>query len=95
MSSNPISSTTLPFKINRILLNAIDEIKHKISRVSDWLTKSGLKINDQKTEICIFHRNEKTSLTINKNESEIKTTNQMTILGIIFDSNLTWDQQYI
>ena len=62
--------------------------------MSNWLTKSGLKINDQKTEICIFHRNEKSSLTIYINDNEIKTTNQMMILGIIFDSNLTWDLQY-
>ena len=36
---------------NRILLNAIDEIKRKITRVSDWLTNSGLKINEKKTDI--------------------------------------------
>ena len=79
---------------NKIITNAIDEIKNKINRVSSWLTGSGLKINDQKTEICIFHRKEKLSLTIIINNNEIRTTNHMTILGIIFDSNLAWDLQY-
>ena len=72
----------------------MEEIKRKIIRVSNWLKKSGLKINDQKTEICIFHRKEKASATININNNEIKTSNQITILGLIFDSNLTWDPQY-
>ena len=53
-----------------------------------------MKINDQKTEICIFHRKEKLSLSIIINNNEIRTTNCMTILGIIFDSNLAWDLQY-
>ena len=79
---------------NKILAKALDEIKLKINNVSQWLTQSGLKINDQKREICIFHRKEKVAVTININNNEIKTANQMTILGIIFDSNLTWDPQY-
>ena len=33
---------------------AISEIKRKIISVTNWLTGSGMKINDQKTEICIF-----------------------------------------
>ena len=66
----------------------------KIQTVSNWLTKSGLKINDQKTEICIFHRKEKSTETVSINNIQITTTNQITILGIVFDSNLTWDPQY-
>ena len=79
---------------NKILKHAIDKIKIKIVSVSNWLTNSGLKINDLKTEICIFHRKEKALATININNNEIKMSNQITILGIIFDSNLTWDLQY-
>ena len=79
---------------NTFLSIALAETKRKIVAVSCWLKKSGLKINDQKTEICIFHRKEKASATIKINNNDIKTSNQITILGIIFDSNLTWDLQY-
>ena len=72
----------------------MEETRQKILRVSNWLTKSGLKINDQKTVICIFHRKEKATATMNLNNVEIKTSTQINILGLIFDSNLTWDLQY-
>ena len=32
--------------------------------------------------------------TININNNELKTSNQITILGLTFNSNLTWDPQY-
>ena len=77
-----------------ILPKSINDTKLKITKVSKWLTQSGLKINDLKTEICIFHRKEKTTATITINNIEIKSSNQITILGLVFDSNLTWDLQY-
>ena len=41
-------------KSSKKLNNAMDEIKSKINKVPIWLTKPGLKINDQKTEICLL-----------------------------------------
>ena len=54
----------------------------------------GLKINEQKTEICIFHRNQEVTRTLFINDLQIKTTSSIRILGIIFDSNLNWNKQY-
>ena len=55
---------------------------------------SGLKINEGKTEICIFHRNKLEIKTIESNNTSIQTSNTINILGIIFDSNLNWNKQY-
>ena len=79
---------------NKNMSLALEETKTKIYRISKWLTNSGLKINDDKTEICIFHRKEKAITTLNINNTVIKTSNQISILGLVFDSNLTWDLQY-
>ena len=58
------------------------------------MTQSGLKINDRKTDLCIFHRRSLETRTMVINGTEIKSSNQINILGMIFDSNLKWEQQY-
>ena len=55
---------------------------------------SGLKINENKTEVCIFHRNTEISIEIIINNANIKTSNTINILGIQFDSCLKWNMQY-
>ena len=52
---------------NKNLAVAMRIIKSKIEAVTKWMTSSGLKINELKTEICIFHRQNqiKTNVTIN------------------------------
>ena len=59
-----------------------------------WLTQSGLKINEKKTEICIFHRTITVKRIMVISNTPITTTNSINILGIIFDSNLNWNKQY-
>ena len=58
------------------------------------MRQSGLKINDSKTDICIFHRSKIETRTIEINGNQITTSNSINILGIIFDSNLNWNMQY-
>ena len=31
-------------------------ITPKVERITDWLTKSGLKVNVAKTELCLFYK---------------------------------------
>ena len=56
--------------------------------VIDWMMKSGLKINMEKTEICIFHRRNKITKCIELKNICINTINTMSILGVRFDSGL-------
>ena len=58
------------------------------------MTASGLKINEAKTEICIFHRNIEISINVTLNNMQIASKNTINILGIIFDSQLKWNEQY-
>ena len=73
---------------------AINRIIAKTERTIKWMNSSGLKVNQSKTEICIFHRTQTKILNININNTIITTTETMNILGISFDCNLKWNQQY-
>ena len=54
---------------------------------------SGLKINENKTEICLFHRNDHTPITLTLNGISLKTKSSMNVLGVLFDSKLSWGDQ--
>ena len=52
--------------------------------------KSGLKVNDGKTEICLFHRHEQCRISITINNEIIHSKPNMNVLGVKFDSKLNW-----
>ena len=79
---------------NRSLDVALKEIKLKIEGVTKWITKSGLKINEKKTDLCIFHRRAQEKRTIIINGTQIESSDHINILCITFDSNMKWDLQY-
>ena len=56
-----------------------------------WLTMSGLKINTEKTEICIFHRRNLLEKEIGLMGKLLKTGSTMKLLGITFDSKMKWN----
>ena len=49
--------------------------------------KAGLKVNESKTEACLFHRSLDITVTL-----YIKGSN-INVLGILFDSKLQWNDQ--
>ena len=69
--------------------NAVQNVVDKTERIIKWMTMSGLKINENKTEVCIFHRCTEISIEIIINNANIKTSNTINILGIQFDLNGT------
>ena len=67
--------------------------EQSLSRIIKWLTESGLVVNKSKTEITVFHRKEirKTNFIIDN--EEIISKESMNVLGVTFDSRLTWEHQ--
>ena len=53
--------------------------------------KSGLKVNESKTEICLFHRSIQLQVSLNINGTIIKSIASMNVLGVIFGSKLNWN----
>ena len=61
--------------------------------VVKWLSDSGLKVNESKTEMCIFYKRDTHPMSIEVNGAVITSSSTMNVLGVIFDSKLQWSNQ--
>jgi len=55
-----------------------------------WLRNSGMIVNDLKTEIMIMHKNNRLLKDFQIGEINIKSKNNMNVLGVLFNQNLKW-----
>ena len=69
------------------------DMQNKLNRISTWLSNSGLKVNETKTELCLFHRNDHPPIHLEFNDEILTTKNNMNVLGVSFDSKLNWQSQ--
>ena len=75
---------------NRDRLVAAELILKKLKNCESWLTKSGMKVNEQKTGLCLFHNNDTAPIIINFYGADIRSTPNINVLGVIFDQKLQW-----
>ena len=68
-------------------------IQKKLERVIDWLSKSGMKVNEAKTDLCLFYKLDTTPISILLNGQTITSNNKINVLGVIFDSKMQWTEQ--
>ena len=73
--------------------SVLEELEKKLKRIIKWLKDSGLKVNETKTELCIFHRTDNTQGRIMISDVMIEAKTEMNVLGITFDSKLQWSSQ--
>ena len=78
-----------------LLEEFLNKLTAKTERIINWMSSSGLKVNDTKTEICIFHRTQSTIKIMTINNTRITTSNTINILGITFDCNLKWNHMHL
>ena len=71
----------------------VNDMIKSLEAITKWLRDSGLKVNETKTELCMFHRTQTKTIVLNLNGSAIKSTPQIKVLGVIFDSKLLWTEQ--
>ena len=62
----------------------------KLTHIMDWLKDSGMKVNESKTDLCLFHRGDSTPITLNLYGKPIKSNKTIKVLGVIFDLKLQW-----
>ena len=58
--------------------------------VTNSVTNSELRVNESKTELCLFQRGDTTPITISLDGANIISNRTINVLGVIFDSKLTW-----
>ena len=62
----------------------------KLERIESWLRKSGMKVNDAKTCLCLFYNKDTTPIEIKLNSTVVKSSKSINVLGVIFDQKLQW-----
>jgi hypothetical protein len=72
---------------------ALEELGKRLEKIVKWLRDSGLKVNESKTELCIFHRNRNTEGSLKIEDTEVTSKSKMNVLGLTFDSRLQWGPQ--
>jgi len=70
----------------------LTNISTKILDHLKWLRKSGMLVNDSKTEIMVVHKSDKLKITLQIGETLIESKNNMKVLGILFNQNLSWTE---
>ena len=75
---------------NKQIPELLNEMKTTLEKIIKWLTDSGLKVNDGKTEICLFYRKDCPPVRVVVNGNEITSKKSMNVLGVHFDTKLNW-----
>ena len=65
-------------------------MEEKLETITDWLVQSGLKVNEGKTGLCLFYKNDTTQININLKGKIVKSVSSMNVLGVIFDNKFSW-----
>ena len=55
----------------------IAEIERDLKIMVDWLKGLGLKVNEAKTEVCLFHKHDIRATEVTLNNCHVKSQNKM------------------
>ena len=72
---------------------ALEILQVKLKAAIKWITSSGLKVNLEKTEMCIFHQMDTSKGAIEVGNVRLESSQKLGCLGILLDNRLTWDRQ--
>jgi hypothetical protein len=78
---------------SRTKKQALEILEKKLNAAIEWIRKSGLKVNVNKTELCIFHRMDTSKGSIKVGSATVESSHQLNCLGIVMDNRLVWDRQ--
>ena len=79
--------------INKNKKTALEDLERKLERIVKWLKKFGLKVNENKTELTVFHRSRETSGQLTLDNVLINSKNEINVLGMMLDSKLCWEHK--
>ena len=78
-------------EFNSKIIDLIVNMEENLEIITKWLKDSGLKVNENKIEICFFHRNDAQKINLILQGQTIRSKSTMNVLGVIFDSKLNWN----
>jgi hypothetical protein len=68
-------------------------MQKKIEGITKWLKNSGMVVTESKTERCLFYKKDLTPVTLKINNSIVRSKKVINVLGVLFDSKMTWAPQ--
>ena len=68
----------------------VKDMEVSLSAIRIWIKQSGLKINENKTEICLFSRQSSDQVTVKIGPDEVVSKDNINVLGVLFDAKLEW-----
>ena len=68
----------------------IEVMERSMEKIITWMKHSGLKINENKTEICVFHKSNVAPIRIRIGNEFIYSKDSINVLGVLFDTKLSW-----
>ncbi len=71
----------------------VRNMETSLENIRKWIKHSGLKINERKTEICLFNKRDTNPVNVMIGEDLVTTSDSINILGVTFDSKMAWSQQ--
>ena len=78
---------------HKTIENLVTNMEKKLEMITKWLRDSGLVVNEEKTEICLFFKRDHPPVVIRINDKQIKSKKTINVLGVLFDSKLQWNEQ--
>ena len=78
------------FKSHKNKNQLIKDMEKSLEAITKWLKQSGLKVNQEKTDLCLFYKNDTVGVKVRLGEVTIESKNEINILGVLFDSKLIW-----
>jgi hypothetical protein len=72
--------------------NAVFELGKALTTISLWFKSSGLKVNEEKTDITIFYKNNCNTSDVLINGNNVRTKYTIKVLGLMMDTMLTWHE---
>ena len=72
---------------------SLQKCKETTEQAIFWFKKSGLCVNVQKTEVCMFNKNDVGRHRVELIGLSIEVNKQIKVLGLIFDTKLAWFAQ--
>ena len=58
----------------------LEEMERKLNKIVKWVKDSGLKVNKNKMELCVFHRKHETNKQLNVDKMLISSKNEIGFL---------------
>ena len=68
-------------------------MEESLSTIIKWMKGSGLKVNEDKTEICLFYRTPPPIIILKIGIQGVFSTHSIIVLLVIFDATMKWSNQ--